>query len=239
MRAGQSGVARRMAEDRAASALGWWIDAGVDTIVAETPRNWLKPVDTATAQAQAPAPAAALPGDLAGFRHWLLNGDDVPLGAPATRRLGPLGDPASGLMVLIDMPGTRDSLLAGEAGARFERMMTAIGRDLESIYLATLAPARTPTGLLSAEEVKALAPIARHHVGLVAPRALLLFGDACARALLGAPLNQTRGRWHEVATAAGPVPTIATIRSEDMDRTPGLKKAAWADLQMLMEGLKA
>ena len=28
--------------EQAASALAWWAEAGVDTLVAETPRNWLQ-----------------------------------------------------------------------------------------------------------------------------------------------------------------------------------------------------
>ena len=32
-----------MASNWAASALSWWQDAGVDTIVGEAPRDWLSP----------------------------------------------------------------------------------------------------------------------------------------------------------------------------------------------------
>jgi uracil-DNA glycosylase family 4 len=254
-----------MAGDWAASALKWWQDAGVDTIVGETPRDWLAPAAAAAGphpptrsasgpilQPGGPSPGGsfgsglnpererdfALPDTLEAFQAWWLAGD---LGfAPSAGRVGPSGDPGSGLMVLIDMPSAADIaagvLLSGEAGALFDRMMAAIGRGRDSLYLASLAPARTPAGTLDAASTKRLAEIARHHVGLVQPKALLLFGDACAKALLGAPVAQTRGKWHELATSAGKISTLVTIRPENL--LPGqtaMRKMAWEDLQMLGE----
>ena len=236
-----TGSSEEMSGDWAASALGWWHDAGVDTIVAEAPRNWLKPADAAQ-PAPADAPDAAvqsgLPGDLAAFRRWLAESPELPLSAPTARRFAPEGDPAANLMIMVSMPG-REGLVDGAEGALLDRMLKAIGYARDSIYLAPLSPIRAPTGRLNAGDLKMLGPIARHHVALVKPRALLLFGDACAQALVGAPVSGARGRWHEVETPTGPIRAIATIRPEDMERTPGLKKLAWEDLQMLMEGLKA
>ena len=231
-----------MDSDWAASALKWWEDAGVDTIVGETPRDWLAPVaPRAPKAAAAAAPAVeTLPDTLEGFQAWLLAGE-VPLAAPSAVRVGPAGDPGSGLMILVDMPSDEDvaagSLLSGEAGALFDRMMQAIGRGRDSLYLASLSPIRTATGTFDAATVGGLASIARHHAGLVRPKALLLFGDACAKALLGAPVAQARGKWHELETATGKISTLVTIRPEKLVSQPGLKKHAWEDLQMLREGL--
>ena len=146
-------------------------------------------------------------------------------------------------MVMVDMPSAEDvaagRLLSGEAGKLFDRMMSAMtpprGRD--SLYLAPLSPARTATGMLGPEDAAELARIALHHVGLIAPRALLLFGDACSKALLGVPVAKARGRWLELATPTGKVRALATIRPEKLLAQPTLKKLAWEDLQRLMEGL--
>jgi DNA polymerase len=86
--------------------------------------------------------------------------------------------------------------------------------------------------------MKSCAALARHHVGLVAPKAVLLFGDACAKALLGLSVPQARGRWHELATHAGPVKALATISPRQLVDSPRLKALAWADLQMLIEEVK-
>lgn len=231
-----------MSSNWAASALSWWSDAGVDTLVDEAPRNWLAPKAAEPAAPKAP-PAPTMPDDLDGFRAWFVDGTRLPLAAPAAPRLGPAGDPAAGLMVLIDMPGPQDvaagQLISGAPGALFDRMLGAMtpprGRD--TIYLAPLSPVRTPTGRLDPAQESQLAEIARHHVALVRPKAVLLFGDACAKALLGGAVAASRGRWHDLSTPAGPVKALATIRPEKLEQQPSLKKIAWEDLQMLMEGL--
>jgi uracil-DNA glycosylase family 4 len=222
-----------MAEGWAESALDWWEEAGVDTIVGEVPRDWLNPKATTRA-----APVAdALPDSLEAFQVWLATSADVPLASPTASRAAPTGDPASRLMVMIDMPSPEGGLLGGEAGAMFDRMLAAIGRGRDSIYLAPLSPARTPTGSIDAASVARLGEIARHHVGLAAPKALLLFGDLCGKALLGLAVAEGRAKWHQVVTPAGPIKTLVTIRPEKLVDRPAFKKYVWEDLQMLKEEL--
>lgn len=230
-----------MSSDWAMSALKWWSDAGVDTLVDEAPRNWLKPQAQSAPAAPSPAAPEALPADLDAFRAWFVDGARLPLGAPAAPRVGPAGDPASNLMILVDMPGAedRDALISGAAGALFDRMLGAIGHSRDTIWLTPLSPVRTPTGRIEPAAEARLADIARHHIGLVKPKAVLLFGDAAAKVLLGAAVAASRGRWHDLSTPVGPVKTLATIRPEKLEQQPSLKKIAWGDLQMLMEGLTA
>lgn len=230
-----------MSSQWAASALSWWVEAGVDTIVAEAPRDWLKSAGESPPAAEIAPAEAPLPDTLDAFRAWLMADEHIPYAAPSAPRVGPSGDPASGLMIMIDMPAAEDveagRLLAGEAGRLFDRMLAAIGRGRENIYLASLSPVRTPAGTFDAKSARRLAEIARHHIGLAAPKALLLFGDGCAKALLGDAVAGTRGRWHRLATPAGDIRTLATIRPHKLASQPALKKIAWEDLQMLMEGL--
>jgi DNA polymerase len=246
-----------MSVDGAVSVLRWWQEAGVDALVAEAPRDWLAPEKAAArvAEAAGPHPAARLasstpppqgergyesPDTLEAFQEWLLTGD-VPLASPGAARVGPSGNPASGLMVLIDMPSAEDvgagRLLSGAPGDLFDKMMGAIGRSRETLYLASLAPVRTPTGTFDAAAAAALAAIARRHVALATPRALLLFGDACAKALLGGSIAQLRGRSHRLETPGGEVRTFVTMRPEKLVTQPGLKRLAWEDLQRLKEEL--
>ncbi|HWT14055.1 MAG TPA: uracil-DNA glycosylase family protein [Allosphingosinicella sp.] len=231
-----------MSSDWAASALAWWHEAGVDTLVDEAPRDWLNPRPAAAPARVEAAPREAPPADLAAFQAWLLSSDGLPGASGGGTRVGPAGDPAAGLMVMVDMPSAEDvaagTLLSGEPGRLFDRMLGAIGRGRDTLYLASLSPIRFPTGQLDGDDTATLAEIARHHVGLVAPAALLLFGDACAKALLGCTVPRARARWHELATPTGPVRTLATIRPEKLIGQPNLKKHAWEDLQLLREGLK-
>jgi DNA polymerase len=222
----------------AARALAWWNEAGVDTLIGEEPRDWLKP-KAAPAPAAAPeaGPAATdLPDTLDTFCAWLRT---AALPFPTIGgRVDPAGDPFSGLMVMIDMPAPGGGWFEGEADPLFDRMMAKIGRSRDTIYLASLSPARAP-GRPDAAAVRHLADIARHHIGLVAPRALLLFGDLCAHALLGAGVAGTRGRWHALETPAGPVKALATIRPEQLVTGRQLRHVVMEDLQLLMEELRA
>jgi DNA polymerase len=229
----------------AESALTWWAEAGVDTLVEEQPRDWLRPRSRegpAAPPAAAEAPQESLPGQLDLFQAWLASSDRLAFASPAAPRICPAGDPASGLMILADMPSGEDcsagTLISGESGRLFDRMLAAIGRDRGSIYLAALSCIRSPSGQLNSEAIKSCAALARHHLGLAAPKAVLLFGDSCAKALLGLSVPQARGRWHEIATQSGPVRALVTIPPDFLLKLPSHKARAWADLQMLIEEVK-
>ncbi len=225
----------------AASALQWWADAGVDTIVADEPRDWLNPKAKAPSIPAARLEEEELPGQLELFRGWLASSDRLPFASPSAPRICPSGDPASGLMILTDMPSTEDcaagALISGDSGLLFDRMLAAIGRGRDSVYLAALSCFRSPAGTIDPANAKACADIARHHAGLAAPKALLLFGDACSKALLGLAVAQARGRWHDLDTPAGPIKALVTLSPDYLLRHPAQKKIAWIDLQLLMEGL--
>ena len=228
----------------AESALSWWEEAGVDTIVGEEPRDWLASPKSVVAKVvePVPAPAEILPDNLSTFQAWLAATDAIPFASPSARRVSPAGDPAAGLMVITDMPTAEEAatgtIFSGEAGALVDRMFKAIGRDRETIYLAPFSPIRPSVGRIDADGVRFLTDVMRHHIGLAAPKALLIFGDSCSRALLGEPMTQARGRWHDIETPQGPVRALVTIRPQELLTQPKLKAHAWTDLQMLAEGLK-
>ncbi len=231
----------------AESALSWWEEAGVDTLVGETPRDWLaapKPAASKPAEPkQAPAPEEALPADLPAFQAWLATTGSLPFAAPGITRVPPAGAATSGVMAISDVPSAEDvaagSLFSGEQGALLDRMLNAIGLSRETVYLAPFSPIAPPGGRIARTGVDRLAGLMRHHIGLVSPRALLIFGDSCARALLGISMAQARGAWHEVETPAGSVRALVTLRPQELQVQPKLKALAWADLQMLKERLTA
>jgi uracil-DNA glycosylase family 4 len=237
----------------AESALTWWEEAGVDTIVGEEPRDWLAgPAKPAAAPPEAAPEAAApaFPDELAAFQAWLAATDALPFAGPGVRRLPPAGSASSGLMAITDVPSAEDvaagALFSGEQGALIDNMLRNFAGkllggatlDRETLYLAPFSPIRPAAGRIDAAGVRFLAEAMRHHIGLVAPKAVLIFGDSCSRALLGKPMTEARGIWHEVATPTGSIPAIVTIRLQELLSQPKLRTHAWADLQLLAERLK-
>ena len=225
------------------SALDWWREIGVDAPVREEPLAWLDRgrvarVPEPPAEAAPPA-APRLPDDLQALRAGVAEAVDLPFAAPGARRVLPTGDPTAGLMVIAGMPGADDlaagAPLGGEAGRLFDRMLAAIGRSRQAIYLSPLSCHRCPSGRFSVDEERRCAELARRHVALAAPAALLLLGDAPCKQLLGIPLVRARGGWHCVKVDGGTVPAVATFAPDTLLAHPALKRGAWADLQRLTE----
>lgn len=247
-----------------AGTLDWWAQAGVDCLVQDEPRAWLKAEPPQAETPLSPSEEGAgssptndaprlrsgraeggiepLPSQLPLFQEWLRTSDTLPYAAPTAPRICPSGDPAAGLMVLAGMPSGEDcasgTLLSGKAGILFDRMMAAIGRSRETIYLAGLSCLRPASGRFDAPGAARCAQIARHHLALVAPRAVLLIGDGSVRPLLGLGAAQARGRIHRIETHSGTFDAVATLGPDYLLNQPGSKALAWADLQLLMETLK-
>jgi len=219
--------------------LGWWQLAGVDVTVDDAPRHWLRApsVPIPAPDHTAPATADSLPATLEALTAWL--GHPETLSELGSRRIAPAGSIASGLMVLADMPDMEDAaadqLVAGIAGRLLDAMLGAIGRDRESIYLAPFAPGRPASGQLGEKLENELGRIARHHIALARPRAVLLLGDATIRAMTGTGLVQARGSIHPINLDQAIVPMIASIHPRFLLQQPARKADAWTDLRMLME----
>jgi uracil-DNA glycosylase len=258
-----AGVERGFANEWAAELAGtlnWWTEAGVDCLVQDEPRGWLKDASQPSARPEhsrgATAPTAELrpstslgtsaggdlPDQLPLFHEWLRTSDALPYAAPAAPRICPSGDPAAGLMILAGMPSTEDcasgTLISGAAGKLFDRMLAAIGRNRETIYLAGLSCLRPVSGRFDAAGASRCAEIARHHLALAGPKAVLLLGDGAARPLLGLGAAQARGRVHRIETARGSFDAVVTLSPDYLLAQPSAKALAWADLQLLMELLK-
>ncbi|KKC27065.1 uracil-DNA glycosylase [Sphingomonas sp. SRS2] len=240
------------------SLVTWWQDAGLDVLVDETPRDWLTKVDPAfaapvTGAAPAPAeapraapvaatPAAAkpaFPDSLPAFQAWLAGSEKLSI--PLAARVAAAGDPASGAMVLVDLPEAEDhlagKLLSGAAGQLFDKMVAAIGRGRDSLYLAAMAPGRPAGGYVDKASGALFGELARHHVALARPRILLLMGEQPSRAFLNMGFVEARGRVHDVSLAGGAVPAIATFHPRTLLQHPEQKRRAWEDLQLLMKAL--
>ena len=216
----------------AASALRWWLDAGVDVATQEEPRNWLERTPEIRPLDPLPKPEPP-PSTLEAFRQWLA-GPDAPLASARSKPVLPDGAEGAEVMLLCEPP-TRDELAAGqpiggEAAILMERMLKAIDLD-DKAYAANLACFYAPGSRLSDKELELCASAARRHVALARPKRLLLLGDAPCRALLGKPLLQARGHVHKVEG----IRTVATFHPRQLLKRPSDKSLAWKDLLLLIE----
>ena len=143
----------------AASLLDWWLAAGVDIAVAETPRDWLRARTVASVKIAAiEAPASADTTTLAAFQAWLGSAPGLPLEHLGAGRILPVGGESAPVMVLADLPGSDEAAngqpLAGEAWALAQRMLGAIGIDPADAYIASLACFHAPGARLTNDELE-------------------------------------------------------------------------------------
>lgn len=228
----------------ALSVLAWWREAGVDTPVDDTPRNWLaEPANSTPARAAAASapPKPAPPATLAAFRTWIEAAPTLPDGSLPGRRLLAEGDAASNLMILIDMPepadGAAGRLLSDDTGRLLDRILAAIGRDRASIYLASLCHARPAGGRIDPATLPEIAEIARRHVALAAPKRLLLMGQSASRAILGTELVEIRGQLRNVNHGGTSVEAVASFAPRFLIQNPARKADTWRDLRLLTGGI--
>ena len=258
-----------------ASTLEWWAEAGVDCMVEEQPRDWLKAapalplqgtnsslvpseVEGRSEEVGAGAPRLRsgraegtvppsnplpdpLPDQLPLLLDWFKTSEAVPYAAPSAPRVCPSGDPSAGLMILAAMPSGEDcasgTLVSGAAGRLFDRMLAAMGRSRDTAYIAGLSCLRPAGGRLDPAGASRCADIARHHIALAEPKAVLLLGDVCARALLGLGAAEARGRVHRIEAGGRSFDAVVTLHPDYLLSQPAAKALAWADLQLLMEAL--
>ena len=219
--------------DAADSLIGWWLEAGVDGAVSETPRDWLgrqKPKREVVTVAPA---STEKPADLAAFQAWLATAAGLPMDRPGAIRVASHGFECAKVMLLSDLPAREDAAegkpIGGEAWELTSRMLAAVGMAPTDAYIASLSPFHAPGARFNGE-LDACATIARDHIRLARPGRLILFGDAPARALVGEPLARARGRIHRVEG----IRTIATFHPRWLLQRPSDKALAWRDLLLLM-----
>ncbi len=224
----------------ARSALAWWLEAGVDGVRQEEPRDWLKPApprQVLAAALEAPDTNIAQPTHetLAELQGWLASSAQLPLAKATARRIMPQGPENPSIMLLTEAPTLEDFAtgqpIGGESWELTKRMLAAINIPVEQAYSASLSCLHVPGARMTPGERAACAELARRHIQLAKPKRLLLFGEGPAQAMLGKPLPQARGHVHKIEG----VRTVVTFHPRALINQPSNKSLAWKDLLLLME----
>lgn len=206
-----------------AALLRWYIDAGVDETVGETPLDRFKPAPApapapvpvappmaASAAAPSFAPAAAAPfagghpaegaDSVAALKAMVEAFDGCGLKQFASRTVFADGNPQARAMFVGEAPGAdedRQGLpFVGVSGKLLDRMLASIGLDrARNAYITNVVFWRPPGNRAPTdEEITACMPFVRRHIELVNPAVLVFVGGLAAKTLLGTPLGITRLR---------------------------------------------
>jgi DNA polymerase len=164
------------------------------------------------------------PADLASFRQWWLEAPGLAAG-PAFPRIAPRGEAGAALMVLVPQPeeGDRAQLLEGPQGRLLAAILAAMGVGESDVYLASALPCHTPMADLAALAAGGMDAVTAHHIALVSPRRLLVFGMALAPMLS----SRTDGPLREINHTAGKVPVLVSEALDALMDMARLKARFW------------
>ena len=163
------------------------------------------------------------PTTLANFQNWWLAEPTLDSGQ-VHARIPPRGPQAPALMVLVPHPepDDADTLLSGPQGNLLTAMFAAMGQDAATTYIASALPRHTPLADWATLAASGLGAILRHHIALVAPRRLIIFGGNILP-LLG----------NDPAQIAAALPKINQETAEQRQNVPQILPAA--DLAVMLK----
>lgn len=246
---------------RLLSALGWWVEAGIDVLVDNDPRDWFapaapsatpppvtggSPVET-TAPAAAAIASAPLDARSVEALHAAIESfQGCPLRTPGLRTVFADGNPDAGLMLIGEAPGVQEDRaglpFVGPAGKLLDRMLAAIGHDRSSAYITNVVYWRPPGNRTpTPEEVETCLPFVRRHVALVKPKLVVALGACATRALTGdaSGIMRLRGGWRSFDAEGTQYPLLPMLHPAYLLRQPAAKRFAWTDLLAVKARLDA
>jgi uracil-DNA glycosylase len=151
------------------------------------------------------------------------------------------GDPDADLMIIGEGPGAQEDRqglpFVGPAGELLTKILLAIERSRDQVYIANIVKCRPPQNRdPRPEEVAACRPYLDQQIALVRPRVIVALGRVAAQTLLGNdyPVSRLRGTWWEVAG----VPVRVTYHPAALLRDANLKRPTWEDMKIVRERLR-
>jgi DNA polymerase len=151
------------------------------------------------------------------------------------------GDPAAELLFIGEGPGAEEDRrglpFVGRAGELLTKIIQAIGKTREEVYIANIVKCRPPGNRdPQPDEVASCRPYLEEQIALVQPKVIVALGRIAAQTLLGndTPIGRLRGRWFTVQG----LPTMVTYHPAALLRNPALKRPTWEDMQEVRDRLQ-
>ena len=191
----------------------------------------------------AAAPATVTPGsmpDLPSLEKFLENCPRCKLSKSRTNIVFGQGNPHAELMFVGEAPGRDEDeqglAFVGRAGQLLTKIIEAIGRKREDVFIANVLKCRPPNNRNpEPDEVAACRPFLVEQIRLIAPKVIVTLGTFAAQALLETDesVGRLRGRWR---TAHG-VRVMPTFHPAFLLRSPERKKDVWEDMKLVRDSL--
>ncbi|MGZ5897714.1 MAG: uracil-DNA glycosylase [Xanthobacteraceae bacterium] len=237
------------------------LPSGPRTPVAERPpsmiRTTLPPKNgTVAVPSLAPAPpapdiaamaareAARQAGSLEELRTMLETFEGCGLRKTAKQLVFADGNPQARVMFVGEAPGAEEDRaglpFVGRSGKLLDLMMSAIGLDRTSAYIANIIPWRPPGNRTpTPQESQICLPFILRQIELANPDVLVCLGGPSAQTILGFSdgIRRTRGRWLTFNTGTREIRAIATFHPAYLLRAPLEKRLAWRDFLAIKQAL--
>jgi uracil-DNA glycosylase len=153
-----------------------------------------------------------------------------------------VGSPTAPVMFIGEGPGADEDRtgepFVGAAGQLLTKMIGAMGLTREQVYIANCVKCRPPENRTpQADELALCMPFLHAQIEAIQPKVIVALGKTAAQALIGEHVSITkiRGVWRSFRK--GPIKMMPTYHPSFLLRTPSEKRAAWADLQLVMKEL--
>ena len=154
------------------------------------------------------------------------------------------GNPQARVMFVGEAPGREEDLeglpFVGRSGKLLDRMMTAIGLNRTTAYIANIIPWRPPGNRTpTPQESQICLPFTLRQIELANPDILVCLGGPSAQTLLGVKegIKRTRGKWFAFHTGTREIRAIATFHPAYLLRSPLEKRFAWRDFLAVKKAL--
>src|SRR5262245_15313340 len=162
--------------------------------------------------------AARSAANLDDLRAILDGFEGCALRATASRLVFADGNPQGQVMFVGEAPGRDEDIqglpFVGRSGQLLDRMLSAVGLDRTSVYIANIVPWRPPGNRTpTPQESQICLPFIRRQIELADPDLLVCLGGPSAQALLGVRegIMRTRGRWFAYQNGSREIRAIATF----------------------------
>lgn len=237
----------------------WWSSAGVDLHYNNEPTSLLakaapvvrhaesKPIDiTAPTESkpqfvrESPLPQKFnenYPQQHDEYLNWLSKSDNLVEAQWSRDHVFPTGMVEPEIMIIVGMPEqsgmAQNSLFSEKSAALLTNMLRAIGCDSKQTYLASVSLARSYDGRIEPQFHDTLRNRILHHIGLVQPKRIIIFGDTPSHLFFNENLLTARKNKQFVNYVSAKTEAIATFHPRILIERPEFKAEAWKDLQLL------